>query len=370
MLTCFAKCSRNRRTPRLLDGVQQTGARQSVRGLSCLAVFLSMVLSASSARAAWPSLTEVWQRAKIAAPEVVRARSAVLVAQSAGAGARISSFHNPYLEIYVDRAVSQPATGVAVSGVLFLPFDINGQRSARIAEANALLSWQKLSQVEAESQVLGASVIAYGGAVVAAVRLAQAEIAERQAEAEVEYFRGRAAAGDATLVDRATAEAEVARYSQLRAEAGIALVRARQQVAMLTGVPEVEAPPPNVPTNPPALRATEISAQAQAVVERSPFLKSLESETLFYERQRERAERVTAPPPLSAILTAGRSELRRHPRGGGLGWTFPVLRRNQGEIARAVAEEGAPTQSAPRCRWCSDHACGPTQKNIARHSRR
>jgi cobalt-zinc-cadmium efflux system outer membrane protein len=117
---------------------------------------------------------------------------------------------------------------------------------------------------------------------------------------------------------------------------------------MLIGVPEIEAPPPDVPTDPPALRTNEIGVKAQAAVERSPLLKSLESETLYYERQRERAERDRSP-PLTAILTAGRGELGDARVGGGLGWTVPVLRRNQGEIARAVAEEGR--TNAERASW-------------------
>ncbi|HKQ69215.1 MAG TPA: TolC family protein [Polyangiaceae bacterium] len=280
----------------------------------------------------------MWHRAKVAAPEVVRANGQVLLAKAAGVGARMSSFQNPYFEVYVDRRVSSGSQGLGVSGILWIPFEIAGQRSARIDESDSLLDWQKTAHGDAEARAVGAVVVAYGDTIVAAARLAQAEIAEHQAQAEVDYFSARANVGDATVVDKALAEAEVARYAQLRAEAGIALVRSREQVAVLTAMPDLESPKGDVATDPPPLRLGDPDTQAQAVVERSPLLRALDGEARFYDRQRDRAEAERSS-PVSAIVTAGRGEFGDARVGGGVAWTFPIIRRNQGEIARASAGE-------------------------------
>ena len=289
------------------------------RAVAAVGCFLFLLIGSGVAHGSWPPLPEVWQRARQVAPGVVQARGQVLVAKAAGVGARMSSFQNPYMEVYLDRRVSQgaPGSGVGLSGSLWLPFEIAGQRSARIIEAEALLEWQKLGEIDAESRAMGAAIVAYGDAVVSAARLAQAQIAERQAQAEVEYFTARANAGDATIVNRALAEAEVARYSQLRVEAALALHDSLEQIAILTAMPEVSAPPSDVATDPPALRFDDAEAQIQAILDRSPLLRSLDTEARFYSEQRDRAQ-ADRSQPLSAILTAGRDDLGAARIGGGL----------------------------------------------------
>ena len=47
--------------------------------------------------------------------------------------------------------------------------------------------------------------------------------------------------------------------------------------------------------------------------------------------------------PINVIVTAGRGDLGEARFGGGLGWTFPVARRNQGDQARSKAERARAT---------------------------
>jgi cobalt-zinc-cadmium efflux system outer membrane protein len=313
---------------------------RTARALASVSCFLLLVLVGGRASGAWPPLSVVWQRAQSAAPDVVRAKGQVLVARAAGVGARMSSFQNPYMEFYVDGRVSPSSPGdrIGLSGILWLPFEIAGQRSARIVEADALLEWQRLDAVDAQSRAMGAAIAAYGQAVVSTARLTQARIAEKQALAEVDYFTARTAAGDATIVEGALAEAEVARYSQLRVEASLTLQEALERVAILTAEPEISSPPEDVTTDPPALVMADADAQVKAVLDRSALLRSLDSEARYYVEQRGRAE-ADRSPPFSLILTAARDDLGAARVGGGLAWTFPIIRRNEGEIAHASANE-------------------------------
>jgi cobalt-zinc-cadmium efflux system outer membrane protein len=249
----------------------------------------------------------------------------------------MSSLGNPYLELVADRGFGGNVAGVQIQGQLFLPLEVAGQRSARIREATAQLQWRKTSRREAEGQAQGAVASAYGGALIAMARIAVAERAETAARTELAWFTARAQAGDATIVDRNLAEAEVARWGQLRVEAQVRLTEAREALSVLTGLPLVEPPEALATPDPPELRTQSSDAYVRAVLERAPALQSIDDEGVYWGRQVERAE-ADRSPPVNLIVTGGRGELGEARLGGGLAWAFPVVRRNEGEIARARYE--------------------------------
>ena len=305
---------------------------------------LGATLSGGPARAdsAWPSLEDALLRAQRQAPEVLQARGELGRANAMQVGARMSSWGNPYLEIVADRALERTAVererGVQVQGMLFWPVEIGGQRSARLDEVKAQINWRQEGRLLAESQALGAVTFAYGNAVIASARIVEAERAEREARAELAWFVARTQAGDATAVDRNLAEVEVARWGQLKAEAEVRLAEARGAVSVLTGLVAIDRPPATETPDPPAMRSASADAYVGQVLARAPSLTSLDREGVYWDKLAERAE-ADRSPVLNLVLTGGRGELGEPRAGGGLAWTFPIVRRNEGEIAVARYEK-------------------------------
>lgn len=304
------------------------------------AVSIALVASMeTSASAAWPPLAEVYKRARERALAVTEAQGNIGVAKSSITGARVSSLGNPSLQVLVDRGERGVTDGAQVLGQLQLPIEVAGQRGRRIREAETFVDWRTMNREEVRARVGGAAIAAYGDALVARARLVLAERGEREAQAEAQYFAARLAAGDVNLVDRSLADAELARWSQLRVEANIMLLRARQELELLMGMGHLDDPPETATPEAPALHVNTSDVFVGRVLNISPLLRSLGKESQYWQAQRERAEAEKSP-PVSLILSGGRGDTGETRYGGGLGWTFPITRRNQGEIARAYAEQG------------------------------
>jgi len=300
------------------------------------ALALALTLTASPVRAAWPTLEEVWRASRQQAPEAVQAQSATILARSEGVGARMSSFDNPSLAVVADHGVGPTpvgaSAGLQVNGQLGVPIEIAGQRGTRIRSVEALVSWREREQAAAEGQAGGAAIVAFGHAVVARARVEQASQAEAQARSEVTWFEARVQAGDATAVDRSLAQTELARYAQFRAEAQIDLVEARADLRALTGLPDLGDPPADAePVLPP--RPLETRARRAWEV---PAIQAFERQESYWDRQVEQA-RATRWSPLVVMVTGGQDEFGQVRVGGGLGWSLPVVRGNEGDIARAAA---------------------------------
>lgn len=291
-----------------------------------------------TAGAAWPTLEDSVSRARGNALSVLEARGQVNVARSAMVGARLSVFSNPYAEVQVQHGRTDVGDFPAqINGFVFLPFDVHGQRGARIEEAEQLAAWKNLGLIDAQARAVGEVIATYGDVLVSGQRIAEAGRASEEAKREVDYFSQRLAAGDATVFEKSLAEAELARWTQTQAEARVRLIESTMTLSQLTGVPNVDAPPADVATTPPPLRTSYGAGTAAQLVEMSPLLRALLAESRFWEASKERysAEKNA---PLNFIVNGGYGALGEPRVGGGLSWTFPVTRRNQGEIARAEAE--------------------------------
>ncbi len=300
-----------------------------------VAVVLFATLLTRSSWAEWPSLPQVFDAARVRSLDVREAVGDVGVARGAQVGARESSLQNPYLEIIADRG--RFTEDVQVQAQLFLPVELGGQRGARMEEADALLAWRLRGRDQAEARVVGASLAAYGDALVARAREILATRALELAREEANYSAARLEVGDTTAADRSLAEAEVARWSQGKSEASLALVEARVNLEALLGGEHYDDPPPDATPDPPKLRVTSPEVFTHKVLTAAPVLRALTAEAQFWDAQRERAERDKSP-PLSLVLAGGRGDLGEARLGGGLAWSFPILRRNRGEIAKAAAE--------------------------------
>lgn len=309
-------------------GICRSLARPGAAG----AAFALVLGVARPARAGWPTLEEVWRASRERAPESVQAQSDTILAQSEGVGARMSSFDNPSLLVVADHGVGATPVGAnsgfQATGQLGLPIEIAGQRSARIRSTEALVSWRERQQAAAEGRAGGAAIVAYGHAVVARARVDLASQAEEQARTELTWFEARLQAGDATAVDRSLAQSELARYGQFRAEAQIDLVEAQADLRALTDIPDLSDPPSGFePTLPPRSGARGALTP--------PAVEAYEREQVYWNREADQA-RKTRWAPLEVLVMGGQDEFGQIRVGGGLGWSLPLLRRNEGEIARST----------------------------------
>ena len=291
---------------------------------------LGLLPATRTARAGHFTLEEAIRRAKQRSPAAVDARGALTSAQASGAGAKVSAFGNPSLE--VTGQTSRATRDVNVIGSLYVPVEVSGQRGARISEWQKLVEWQGSVEARVHAEVTAATAFAYGGVLVARARLEQATRATVETRAEAEAYTARLAVGDATAYDVSVVDSEYARYRQLEVAASASLVQAVARLSELVGgeAPAELAAEPEPPALPEGLRVEEW-------IDRSPALRALGKESRYWSSVRERAESDRSA-PLVVIATGGRGDYGEARVGGGLGWSFPVFRRNQGDIARAGAE--------------------------------
>jgi cobalt-zinc-cadmium efflux system outer membrane protein len=237
---------------------------------------------------------------------------------------------NPALEVTGEHG--RYTRDVNVISSLYLPIEVSGQRGARLDEWKHLVEWQGSVEARVRAEVTAATAFAYGGVLVASARLDQAAHAAREARAEADVYTARLVARDATAYDLSVVQSEAARYQQMEVAASASLAQAAARLAELLGGDPGAAMPATVA--PPELPA---DVRVESWVASGPVVASLGKESRYWTSVRERAE-TDRTPPLVLIATGGRGDYGEARIGGGLGFAFPVFRRNQGEIARAGSE--------------------------------
>jgi cobalt-zinc-cadmium efflux system outer membrane protein len=306
-----------------------------VRGLSTVLIGIAPVVFGERAHAAFPRLSAVVEAARAKGPAVVLAGADLSVASSTRHAAGLAPLTNPYVEVRADRG--KFTEDLAVSASVYLPIELSGQRSARIAEVDALVRWKQASRTAATASAIGEAVEAYGDVLVTGARLNEAAEGEKVAREESAYVEGRLARGDATVVDEALAEGEVARWLQSKSEAEVAMSLARARLAVALGDSLVDAPGEDDSPELPPLHVPSADALVAQVETTSPVIAAPGREADFFTASRERFD-AEKYPPLNVVVLGGRGDLGEARFGGGLAWTLPLLRYNQAEIARADAE--------------------------------
>ena len=286
------------------------------------------LLSVSAVAQAAPttvSLGEALALARRDAPAATDARQQRDVQAAQLPAAALAPLQNPSVEFGVERGAYY--RDVVAYGQLLLRFEVGGQRAARIAEADASLRGKDARLAVTVAEVSGATAEAFGGVLAARARLTEVDRGLGAAEEEERIYRARAHAGDATLVDVAASEAEVGRWRQLRRTSEMALVASAARFAQFVGSqdlrPEGDVLPPRVDA-PNALPAF-------------PVVRALESESDAATQASARAQaEAWGTLDLGPRLTRGDfGELRT---GLVFGGSLPLVRRNQGEVARLDAE--------------------------------
>jgi cobalt-zinc-cadmium efflux system outer membrane protein len=283
----------------------------------------------------FPSLSIAVSRASERASALIAARGAERAAGAMDAGARLSPLANPYLEVFADRGVARDASEATVQSNLWLPLEISGQRRRRIEAVRRLATWRAGQSELIQAETIARLVQRYGLAVVAAERTRFLEKMVVISQQEAALYDARVQAGDATVRDARLAAVDLSRNRMALAEARADLARALAEVAVVTGTLELAAPEQAQPP-PPALW-TAVEQDPERSIDSGPALKALRLEGDYFDAAQAR-DAVESYTPLSVILSGGRAANGAARLGGGLAWTFPLLRRNQGERARAHAE--------------------------------
>lgn len=300
-----------------------------------LAALLAHATWSAGARAAWPTVDGVMRAAQERAPDMAEARGLATVAKAGASAARLSPLNNPYLEMFVDRG--RDTKDVTIATNLWLPVEINGQRGSRIEESDKLIGWRERQLAQTRAAVAAAALVAYGHVLVAHARVAETREAVEYAKRESEYFAARLAAQDTTRYEKSLADAEVSRWMLLNAEATVGFTQARTNLALLLG-DDVGDPPEGAAPTPPPLRNAWDAPHIARVLDAHPQLQALRAEQQYWKATSARWN-ADKNVPLNFILSAGRGDAGEARLGGGLSWTFPFLRKNQGEVAKANAEE-------------------------------
>jgi outer membrane protein TolC len=177
----------------------------------------------------------------------------------------------------------------------------------------------------------GTAVRAWGMALCESARLQSLSELTQSAQAEFEMLAARRTVGDATEQDVQLAAIELSRHRTLLDEARANLARALGTLEGVTGVSWAELPLDAlaVPTDS-ITRGNNDTAQ-------SPLVRTYRAEADMHQRSLERYERETWS-PLNFIVSGGRGDFGEARVGLGLGMNLPVVRRLQGEKAKAAGD--------------------------------
>jgi cobalt-zinc-cadmium efflux system outer membrane protein len=278
------------------------------------------------------SLETALRLASERAPETMIGQAAVETSRSNLVGARLLPLQNPYVEVVVERSGLSGSRETGALGTLWLPFEFAGQRGKRIDEANASIDYQIAALNSARAEAKAAVLKAWGRAIIEGERIRLLEVISSSAQSEMEAFRTRSAVGDATARDALLAEVEHARLTIELEAALVSRDAAYAELARLTGQTWT------LPEKLHILPATNLDKLSEAVANHAPAVQTSRAEATFHGRTADRVSR-DAVPPMSLILMGGRGDVGDARLGAGLAFTLPTFRSNQGERARALAEQ-------------------------------
>src|SRR3569623_989473 len=284
----------------------------------------------------FPALAVAVESAAARPASVKEAIGASGVAEAQGVGARLSALGNPYLEVFADRTAARREPDATWQSNLWLPVEVSGQRAHRIAENDRLKEWRAAELTAAGVDGVATMVARYGRAVVAAERVRFLEAIGGSSRQESAMYEARLKGGDVTVREAKRAAVERSRNRMALGTARSDLARALAGVARLLDGPAALSPPLH-DEGPPAALWELAARDPGSLVTHSPRLLALEREGAYFGAQATR-QTEDSQAPLNVILSAGQGTDGSARLGGGLAWTFPLLRRNQGEHARALAE--------------------------------
>lgn len=266
------------------------------------------------------------------APAVLVGRAAMRTSQTSLIGARLWPIQNPNLEVTGTRSTTPAADSTMFLGTAWLPFEFTGQRSKRIARAEAYIDMYGLQLAQAQAMATAIAVRSWGRAMVEAQRIHTLSEIARSAESEAKAFGVRRDVGDTTEREAQVAQVEFARHKMLVEEARVSLASAIGELRRVTGREFRFEAANNVR---PDYNIEKLRPDAAAA--ESPYVQANRAEAVFHERE-EATLAAEATGPISLMLSGGKGTVGETTLGAGLAFTLPTFRRFQGERARALAE--------------------------------
>lgn len=304
-----------------------------------------------------PPLSVVLKQANARAPQVRLGTAALEVSRTSQVNARRPGLGNPYIEVVGQHGSNGTTQGISWNGTVWLPLELTGQRSTRIAEADAYEELFEKSLETAEASALGETITAYGAAQVAAERVRVLEQIVSMSKATADIYEARLEAGDAILRDVTLARVDLARNQVLLQDARGRLAIALAELNRLTGSQYDSASHDDL--TPPIELDRYLRRAAE---ELPPAVATSEAEAKYYEAQRARIGK-EAVGPFSLMLMGGRGDFGETRLGAGIAYEFPVLRSQQGEKARADAERlRAQTEASVRRAYVDSRLRGIAQQ--------
>jgi len=283
-----------------------------------------------------PALSELVGLARERAPEVLMSRAGLEASRSSFESGRMAPVGNPYLEIRADHGGNGVTKDVNIDGSLWLPVEISGQRSDRNREARDFVQLHQALVEQSRASASARTVRAYGAYVVGAKRLrVLGELAD-DTQAEARYYADRLAMGDATEHDAAMSAVDAARHRMQLSETQSEILRVRGELYELTGR-NLDLGTHAVVEPRPTLFTGSEQVHSAPNIENAPSLRVLSAQATYYTSARERL-RSEGGTPLNFGLLVGRGDLGETRLGAGLGYAFPLFRKNVPERARADAE--------------------------------
>ncbi|HVU01596.1 MAG TPA: TolC family protein [Polyangiaceae bacterium] len=288
------------------------------------------------------SLEAALARAEEKSPIVRRAKGNLRVAESARVGAGLAMPTNPLLSFALGRRADRSSSAPAAEGFewglhLEQSFEIGGQRSARLSEAergvDVAHAQARLAVAEARAEVRGA----YVGSQLFRSQVETAKKREELAGRVLESARAKMGAGAASDVDVNLAESERGRAEHDRIEAEIDAAGEDEMLRLLLDFPEDTGLELTTPLGFPPL-ADDVRRLVEAAKKRRQDLRALRATESQLDAALTRYRREAIPNP-TLFGDVSQAQPGQTFLGGGASMAVPVFRRNQGQIATLSAEK-------------------------------
>lgn len=292
------------------------------------------------------SLEEALRRGEAQAPELLRARAAIVQAQARRPGAALVLPINPLASVMAGyrrelQPAGPPSTGVQVQAHLEQQVEIAGQRGARLRTVDAAIESARARADFARSETRALLRTAYVQAMLAESRVTASRERAIFADQLLRFARVRANLGAAGDVEVNLALIESGRVDSEVTDAQATRAVRLTELRALTGIPQKTALVLTTPMHePPRLPETlrDLGALIGLAQQNRADLRSLQHYGRELSADRSRLRREAVPSPIVA-LDFQRDLPGQEFYGGTLGLPIPLWNRNQGPLAQNRAAE-------------------------------
>jgi cobalt-zinc-cadmium efflux system outer membrane protein len=289
------------------------------------------------------SIDEAVSRAQKRSPLVRLAKKERDVVASGRVGAGVLLPANPVVGVTVghrrDDSGSRPAAaGVEWGARLEQAFEVGGQRGLRLQEADRRVDVAAARLALAQSETRARVRAGYIALLVAEAQSASAAERAELGTRVLAAARARVHSGAAGDVELRLAESEAGRLAHDRLEAQLAVGEAAAALRLLLDLPPAAALTLTTPLTAPAPVAQSLAEATAAARTRRAELRVVAAERSALAATLTRLGREVIPSP-ALFVDVQRQQPGQLYVGGGLSFSLPAWRRNQGERAVARAEQ-------------------------------